>query len=76
MIGIRFIFTVLTVTTLLIISVFLRTDCDRACYEISSARLQADRLKQQLRQKQLLLENYISPPSLIQNGSANKEEQN
>lgn len=73
MIGVRFIFTVFTVTILLIGAVFIRTDCDRIYYEITSVQLKADRLKQKLRQKQLLLESYISPSSLIKSASIPEE---
>ena len=64
MIGFRFIFTVFVVTILLVLSVYIRTSTDGMCYETAAAQIKENRLRQQLRQKQLQHESYISPATL------------
>jgi hypothetical protein len=64
MAGFRFIFAIVTVAAVLILTIYLRNRCDRICYLINSVNAQQCRLKQQLWQKQLRLESYINPASV------------
>jgi len=70
MIGFRFIFAVFTLTILLTLAVYIRTSTDRICYEIASSEVQQNRLRQQLRQKQLQFEACINPTALLKSLSS------
>jgi hypothetical protein len=65
MAGFRFIFTIFVIAVLLISAVHLRNQCDRICYLIYSVSAQQGRLKQELWQKQLRLEGYLNPTSVL-----------
>ena len=65
MAGFRFIFTIFVIAILLISAVYLRNHCDRTCYLINSVSAQQSRLKQELWQKQLRLEGYLNPTSVL-----------
>ncbi|MFA5422732.1 MAG: hypothetical protein WC374_02625 [Phycisphaerae bacterium] len=61
MAGFRYIYAIFVIAVLLILTVHLRNRCDRICNLIISTEAQQSRLKQQLWQKQLQLESYMSP---------------
>ncbi|PKL46381.1 MAG: hypothetical protein CVV39_07280 [Planctomycetes bacterium HGW-Planctomycetes-1] len=60
----RYIFVVLVIFLVLISAVYLRRAQNTAFYRFRSSQLKTTRLKQQLWQKQLQLENYITPASV------------
>lgn len=60
----RFIFIVFSVTGALLFSVFLRRATDSAFYRFRVAHVRQIRLKQNLWQKQLRLENLLNPAAL------------
>jgi hypothetical protein len=72
MAGFRFIFTILTVALLLIVTVYLRNRCDRICHLANMAAAQQNRLKQQLQQKQLRLESYMNPAAVRQQSTEDR----
>ncbi len=63
---IRLIFIVFSITAVLICTVYLRNAQNRTVYEIYKTQAQINRLKQQLGQKQLRLEQLINPASIYQ----------
>jgi hypothetical protein len=64
MVRLRFIFASLVISIVLILTVYVRNYGDRLYNQITSAQTKQNRLKQQLRQKQLRLEGYINPAKL------------
>lgn len=62
----RFVFVVCCLTTFLIFTVYLRSADNRIFYKICRLKTEQDRLKQQLWQKQLHLENLINPAAVSQ----------
>ncbi|MBU1260139.1 MAG: hypothetical protein KJ757_05345 [Planctomycetes bacterium] len=60
----RYIFVVLVIFLVLISAVYLRREENTAFYRFRSSQVKTARLKQQLWQKQLQLENYINPASV------------
>jgi len=57
----RFLYAILHVTAALILTVFLRNSSARLFHQLWVTRAEQSRLKQQLGNKQLQLENLISP---------------
>jgi hypothetical protein len=78
MAGFRFIFAIFTIAALLLLTVHLRISCDRICNQLNSVDAQQSRLKQQLWQKQLLLESYTNPAAvgkqMTENGGRTTED--
>ncbi len=64
MVRLRFIVTILTISVVLILAVYLRNSGDRLYNQIESEQRRQNRLKLQLRQKQLRLEGLINPARL------------
>jgi hypothetical protein len=62
----RFVFVVFCLTAFLILTVYLRSADNRIFYKIYKLNTEQNRLKQQLCQKQLQLENLINPAALSQ----------
>jgi hypothetical protein len=62
----RFVFIVFCLTAFLIFTVYLRSADNRIFYQICRLNTEQDRLKQQLWQKQLYLENLINPAAVSQ----------
>lgn len=62
----RFVFVVFCFTAFLILTVYLRTADNRIFYRICTLTTEQNRLKQQLWQKQLQLENLINPAAVSQ----------
>lgn len=60
----RYIFVVLVVFFVSLAAVYLRRTENCEFYKFRSSQVKTARLKQQLWQKQLQLENYISPASI------------
>ena len=60
----RYIFVVIVIFLVLISAVYLRRAENTAFYSFRNSQVKAARLKQQLWQKQLQLENYINPASV------------
>ncbi|MCK5473477.1 MAG: hypothetical protein KAI59_05545 [Planctomycetes bacterium] len=60
----RFIFVVFCITTVLIFTVYLRSSDKRIFYQLCKNKAEQSRLKQQLWQKQLRLENLINPAAV------------
>lgn len=69
----RYIFVVLVIFLVLISTVYLRRSENREFYKFRNSQVKEARLKQQLWQKQLQLENYINPASV---SNAVKEQTN
>jgi len=66
MAGFRFIFVIFSIAVVLILAVHLRSRCDRICHLVNSVDAQQNRLRQQLRQKQLRLESCMNPAAVRQ----------
>jgi len=62
----RFVFVVFCFTAVLILTVYLRSANNRIFYELCRHRAEQNRLKQQLGNKQLQLENLINPAAISQ----------
>ncbi len=62
----RFVFVVFYLTAVLILTVCLRNADNRMFYRLSTINRRQLRLKQQLWQKQLQLENLINPAAVSQ----------
>jgi len=62
----RFVFVVFYFTAVLIFTVYLRGADNRLFYELCTINTRQSRLKQQLWQKQLQLENLINPATVSQ----------
>ena len=60
----RFIFVICYFTAVLIVTVYLRSVENRAFYKLFNINTEQSRLKQELGQKQLHLENLINPAAL------------
>jgi hypothetical protein len=60
----RYIFVVLVIFLVVISTVYLRRSENREFYKFRNSQVKEARLKQQLWQKQLQLENYINPASV------------
>ena len=67
----RFVFVVFYFTAVLIFTVYLRSTNNRIFNKLCAVDNEQERLEQQLRQKQLQLENLINPAAISQrfNGS-------
>ncbi len=67
----RFVFVVFYFTAVLIFAVYLRSANNRIFNKLCAIDNEQERLEQQLRQKQLQLENLINPAAVSQrlNGS-------
>ncbi|MCK5225556.1 MAG: hypothetical protein KAQ89_02455 [Planctomycetes bacterium] len=59
-----FIFVVFCITTVLIFTVYLRSSDKRIFYQLCKNKAEQSRLKQQLWQRQLRLENLINPAAV------------
>jgi hypothetical protein len=59
-----FVYVVFCFTAVLIFTVYLRSADNRIFYQLCVCTAEQNRLKQQLWQKQLLLENLINPASV------------
>jgi hypothetical protein len=64
--GFRFVFVVFYVTTVLILTVHLRNADNCIFYKLCTVNTEQSRLKQQLGNKQLQLENLINPAAVSQ----------
>ncbi len=64
--DIRFVFVVFSVTAVLMFTVYLRHARKQFFFHIRTQIAEQNRLKQQLGNKQLRLENIINPASLSQ----------
>ncbi len=62
----RFVFVVFCFTAVLIFTVSLRSANNRIFYELCTINVEQGRLKQQLWQKQLQLENLINPAAIAE----------
>jgi len=62
----RFVFVVLYLTAVLIISVYLRCIDHRNFYKVCRYQAERGRLKQQLMSKQLRLEGLLNPAAIAQ----------
>jgi hypothetical protein len=62
----RLVFVVFYVTAVLILTVHLRNADNRIFYKLCAINTEQSRLKQQLGNKQLQLENLISPAAVSQ----------
>jgi hypothetical protein len=62
----RFVFIVFYLTAVLILTVYLRSASNRIFHKLYSISIRQNRLKQQLGNKQLRLENLINPVSVSQ----------
>jgi len=60
----RFVFIVLQVTAILILTVYLRSSKSRTFYRLSLVRSEKSRLKRSLNNKQLKLEHITNPAAL------------
>ncbi|MDD5064818.1 MAG: hypothetical protein PHQ35_08695 [Phycisphaerae bacterium] len=67
-----FVFVVFCFTAALILTIYLRNADNRTFYKICVCTAEQNRLKQQLWQKQLRLENLISPAAVSHRLDANK----
>ena len=61
-----FVFVVFYFTAVLILTVYLRSADNRIFYKLHTIDIEQSRLKQQLWQKQLQLENLINPAAISQ----------
>lgn len=62
----RFVFVVFSLAAALIFTVYVRSAENRIFYKICTLNAEQNRLKQQLWQKQLQLENLINPAAVSQ----------
>jgi len=62
----RFFFAVFCFTTLLVLTVYLRSANNRSYYRLITLKAEHNRLKQQLWQKQLQLESLTNPAAISQ----------
>ena len=60
----RFVFAAFYVTAVLIFAVYLRGANDRVFYKLYRHKVEQSRLKQEIVNKQLLLENLINPAAV------------
>jgi hypothetical protein len=60
----RFVFVVFCITAILIITVYLRNVENRIFYKLCVGNVKQNKLKQQLWQKQLRLENLTNPAAV------------
>lgn len=70
----RFVFVVFYLTAVLIITIYIRNADNRIFYKLCTHRAGQNRLKQQLWQKQLRLENLINPVAVSNRLEDNKTE--
>ncbi|RKY24175.1 MAG: hypothetical protein DRP62_04345 [Planctomycetota bacterium] len=63
-VGFRFVFVVFYVTAVLILAVHLRNADNHIFYKLCTHKVEQSRLKQQLGNKQLQLENLINPSAV------------
>jgi len=61
---VRFVFVVFCITAILIITVYLRSVDNRIFYKLCAGSVKQNKLKQQLWQKQLRLENLTNPAAV------------
>ncbi len=69
----RFVFAAFYVTAVLIFTVYIRGANDHVYYKISKHRVEQNRLKQQIVNKQLLLENLINPAAVSESLSGEQK---
>jgi hypothetical protein len=69
----RFVFVVFCLTAFLIFTVYLRSANNRIFYKICILNTEQNRLKQQLWQKQLHLENLINPAAVSEHLGEKKQ---
>jgi len=69
----RFVFVVFCLTAFLIFTVYLRSADNRIFYKICILNTEQNRLKQQLWQKQLHMENLINPAAVSQRLGGEKQ---
>jgi hypothetical protein len=67
-----FVFVVFCFTAALILTIYLRNTDNRIFYKLCTRTAEQNRLKQQLWQKQLRLENLISPAAVSHRLDGNK----
>ncbi|MDD5326306.1 MAG: hypothetical protein PHY02_00645 [Phycisphaerae bacterium] len=67
-----FVFVVFCFTAVLILTVFIRSADNRIFYKICKCTAEQNRLKQQLWQKQIRLENLINPAAVSHRLDRNK----
>jgi len=60
----RFVFAVFFLTAILILAVHLRNSNNRTFYELCTLRAHRDSVRQELWQRQIELENLISPTAV------------
>ncbi|TFG47921.1 MAG: hypothetical protein E4H40_05570 [Candidatus Brocadiia bacterium] len=60
----RYVYVAFVITTVLIYTVYLRGSINRMTYRLSVRMTEENRLKQDLRQKQLRLESMINPVAI------------
>jgi len=60
----RFVFGILCLTALLTITVYLRTEESRIVYRLCAVNAQQNRQRQQLWQKQIMVENLTNPAAV------------
>jgi hypothetical protein len=68
----RFVFVVFCFTAALILTNYLRSADNRIFYKLCTHRTEQNRLKQELWQKQLRLENLINPAAVSRRIDGNK----
>ena len=67
-----FVFVVFCFTAVLILTIYLRSAENRIFYKLCTHRAEQSRLKQELGNKQLRLENLINPAALSNRLDCNK----
>jgi hypothetical protein len=67
-----FVFVVFCFTAVLILTIYLRSADNRIFYKLCAHSVEQNRLKQQLWQKQLRLENLINPVAVSHRLDGNK----
>ena len=60
----RFVFVILCFTALLTLTVYLRTEESRIIYRLCAVKAQQNRQRQQLWQKQIMVENLTNPAAV------------
>ena len=70
----RFIYVVIFFTAVLIGTVYLRNADNRVCFKLYKLDIRQSRLKQQLWQKQLRVENLLNPALITEGMNQNKVE--
>jgi hypothetical protein len=60
----RFVFVVLCFTALLTLTVYLRTEQSRLIYQVCAVKAEQNRQRQQLWQKQIMVESLTNPAAV------------